>query len=94
MHSDSGSLIDPYLKLLPEFFKSSPALWIPLVVLVYLVIVGYSLSNALNRQSVSVSQVRREEGSLYPMLEEKSSIDKKTRYRGKKTAAYDGIGCR
>ncbi|KAI9047148.1 hypothetical protein LZ554_008602 [Drepanopeziza brunnea f. sp. 'monogermtubi'] len=81
MDSDSGSVIDPYLKLLPEFFKSSPALWILLLVLVYVVLLGYSLSNALNRQSVSVSQVRREEGSLYPTLEEKSSIDEKTRYR-------------
>ncbi|KAK2623890.1 hypothetical protein QTJ16_006524 [Diplocarpon rosae] len=102
---DTESFIDPYLNHLPEILQDNPTFWITLLIGFYLLVLGLCLTGALKRQKVSIADLRREQSSIFSMLDEDSSSedDSKTRERkGKGTkegdkkgrGAWDGIGCR
>ncbi|CAL3973361.1 unnamed protein product [Diplocarpon coronariae] len=102
---DTESFVDPYLDRLPEILKDNPSFWITLVIGFYLLVLGLCLTGALNRQKVSIRDLRREQSSMFSMLDEDSSSedDSKGRKRkergdskgeGKGRGAWDGIGCR
>lgn len=55
----------------------NPSLWVPAIVGFYVLILGLCLTGALKRQKVSIRQLRREQSSIFSMLDEDSSSDEK-----------------
>ncbi|KAK0103143.1 hypothetical protein ONS95_014943 [Cadophora gregata] len=99
------TLKERFLKIVPPFMKD-PSVWVPLVVGLYVLILGLCLTGALKRQKTSIRELRREQKKIFtrnvgesedgaPVKQMNAGIGKRRNGRkGVEMGAWNNIGCR
>ncbi|KAH6719462.1 hypothetical protein BKA61DRAFT_669784 [Leptodontidium sp. MPI-SDFR-AT-0119] len=88
---------EKFLERVPLFLQD-PSIWVPLIVGFYVLILGLCLTGALKRQKVSIRELRREQSSMFSMLDEESEDDVPVKQtisgKGKQRAGKKGVDVR
>jgi len=86
-------------------FSQDPSIWVPLIVAIYVLILGLCVTGALNRQKTSIRELRREQKKIFtqnrgesddgfPLKPTESVNGKKRGRKGVDLGDWNNIGCR